>query len=534
MMSRQTYCRVEIVTPAFSGRDSETLVFDGAQGPLSGLMSVSVQTGMKFAANSFSLVFSPSNFEREPMSDRIPQNSLCTIRMGSSADRGSDDTVIIGLTSGPIETEVFTAAGPQRMVTIPGRGLESILAEVGIYYSKYLGNRSPAEIEAIDPELAPLTVPANAASRSSTMLSWSPHSYPAGIDPREALTRIWARYVVDVAGSVVNLRLGPDTKKLGMMLVAGNLTGSDPSIVEWAKNFATKIREAQASGTNVAEASDKALKDKCPIPSKWKTILPGIHIPTKTANPSSGSVLDIMECVTDPVFHEFFVRYTGKTAEIVFRPRPFRLPEQSTVGTQFNVDAILDGDLDDVNITTGDMRGQNQLRTGLPIHNLWQVVPAAGQIQGSDNIKAMASPRWSGGLYYSDFMRFGLRPFETTWPYDPADMYLTHSGATVAAAAEDQKKGLVATSERLSHILQAWEDPHPVMESGTLTVAGRAEFRPGTRLIWRGEDVNGRPDGRPLREFYLEGVSHSYEFASGGYNCQLRVTRGWAMEKDGI
>ena len=534
MSTRQTFCRVTIITPDLSwdGRPSRTLQWTGQPGgALDGLMSVSVQTSIHLGANGFSLQFAPRNFERESIADRVPTNSLVYINMGSSA-HDEDPTVLVGLSSEPTEVEVFTPGGPQRMITIPGRGLDSVLAEAGIYRNSALAGKGPAFLEQLAKNLQRVTGPSEDAELTGGKIaSWMGQLWFAGIDPREAIAKVLYYFVSSEETTIIDMGL-PGMRSLGDLLTVGGQTPRDPEVAAWVKKFSAAVEEAKRSGADQAKNMADAVKFACPIPEKWTLLTAGLALPVSNVNPAAGSILDIIHGAADPLFHELFAVHRDGRVEIMFGAKPFIDSEQEgpgTLGTQFNVERILEEEIETIQITTGDLVGQQSMRRGLPVSNLWHVLPGAGMANNATALRNLIMPEVSGQLNYSDFNRFGLRPKETTMPYMPGDFFgIT---ADVAKAAQVKINDTMDLVVFLNRTLKAWEDPHPFMWAGSLTVNGRAAFKPGIRLLWKGEDVNGRPDGRGLREFYVEGAHHTYQFANGAYNTQLQVTRGWQLSE---
>lgn len=80
---------------------------------------------------------------------------------------------------------------------------------------------------------------------------------------------------------------------------------------------------------------------------------------------------------------------------------------------------------------------------------------------------------------------------------------------------------LKAVALRLTKQLYRWFAPSPDFRSGSITVQGNPAYKIGTRLR---RTYLGRATAL-VQEFYIEGVSHSWE-AFGGYRTTLRVTRG--------
>lgn len=530
MTARATFCRVTIITPdlSWSGRPSRTLQWTGTRGDdLDTLVSVSVSTSLRLGGNSFSLQFAPRNFERQSVADLVPTNSLVYINMGAN-DRDEDPTVLVGLTSEPVETEAFTAGGPQRMIAIPGRGLDSVLAEAGIYRNAALATKGPAYIETLAKNLSRTTGPAQtAALTGGKIASWMGLMWHAGIDPREAIARVLYYFVSNEETTIIDMGL-PGMRTLGDIITAGGKTPRDPDVAAWAKSFAAAVEAAKKSGADQAKSMAAAVRLACPIPPAWTLLTPGLRLPVSNINPAAGSVLDIMQGAADPLFHELYAVHQQGRVDVMFGAKPFADPDDFSGGSQFNVERLFADEPETIEITTGDLVGQVSMRRGMPVSNLWHVLPGAGAANNSEALRNLIMPEVSGQQNLSDFNRFGLRPREVSMPYMPGDFFgIT---ADVAKEAGIKINGTQALVTYLNRTLKVWEDPHPFMWQGSLTMQGRASVKPGKRLLWRGEDVNKRPDGRRLREFYIEAASHTYQCVNGTFNTSVQVSRGWELE----
>jgi hypothetical protein len=114
--------------------------------------------------------------------------------------------------------------------------------------------------------------------------------------------------------------------------------------------------------------------------------------------------------------------------------------------------------------------------------------------------------------------KYGIRILEHLTPYIPA------LGPAEVAASEG--KGTLdswgALAERWEAIVAAWYGYGPELYAGTLTVQGSPRWNCGHRLLTLEE--------RGQREWYCEGVGHHYDYHTGQYISQLRVTRGWYLE----
>lgn len=144
----------------------------------------------------------------------------------------------------------------------------------------------------------------------------------------------------------------------------------------------------------------------------------------------------------------------------------------------------------------------------------------------------------------TSYLRFGYRPLVARSSVFP----LTREQREDPTYKADNT--FSAVSRTLTKLLYDWYAPSADFVAGSMTVQGHPAYRIGTRLqrtyLSRGDrrtevqvpvmvspdaPVAGEPQtvtmgGGPLvREFYIEGVSHSWQ-AFGTYTTTLRVTRG--------
>jgi hypothetical protein len=80
---------------------------------------------------------------------------------------------------------------------------------------------------------------------------------------------------------------------------------------------------------------------------------------------------------------------------------------------------------------------------------------------------------------------------------------------------------MLKTAQRWSAILAAWYDMGAELFAGTVTVRGHPAWNIGHRLT--SSDVLGD------WEAYIEGILHRYDFRTGRFLTQLRITRGWYL-----
>lgn len=494
---RQTWCKVKIVTPQLVDQDSRTYELDPKSprtSALHGLTSVSVEQTMT-GANTFQLTFAPERIEEgESWAALIPQYSLVFIEMGSSDEDGADPLVMIGLTSPGVESEHWQGSAPQRQVVIPGLGIERVLDEAGIYRAPWL------ELHSIEPELDRKVEDANNELLTHQPM-WALQLWQGAIDPREALLRILFYFLVDHKHAFVNLLL-PFPYRVRDLLVPGDYSDADVEAVRL-------LVDLPLVGQMVAR-----------IPSNWRMVDRRLKLFTHGMPPQS-TVAGYLHACLDLVFHEWFVRYQNGKARIHHRPKPFASRADADAAVRMGETLFADGvpDLATVTINSGDVM-QSQIVVGSqPIYNLFMAMPADGStLEGGRTWREAVRPEFCGRRSdHAYHGRYGLRPLEHTSPYINYD----HGMQDVAVATE--------ISRELNQVLKSWYDPQPLLRQGSLICLGRAAFRVGSRLVWDGADINGRSDGRWMREFYVEAVKHTYDFATGAFVSALTVTRGWQL-----
>lgn len=521
--TRSTWCRVQIVTPELrDGSRGAVYTWDGRRGELSGLLGVSVSVGLELGANRFSLRFSPERFGVDSWADRVPRYSVVFIEMGSSDETGSDPTVLVGITDPATEAESWQSGSPQRSITISGRGIDSILDDAGVWHAPYLElNRA-----AIPETLRRAVVTPYIEALLGTPM-WLRGLWGNDTDPREALVRILAFYLANTETTAVNLLL-PTPYSVRDLVTAGSITGKE------LDDSADAVFHATPTGVDdtvdlLGPGSSQA-PTLMPIPADWSIVDVRLRVFASTLHPAAGSVLSVLHQVFDPVFHELFVAYERPNiaapassgaqtprARIVHRVKPFlrsRPDPSADTASRFEPDAV-----ETVSITAGDIIAR-QMRHGMePVHNIFYVLPAHAGFFEQGSFKAQLAPAFCGDTGDHAYIgRYGVRPLEVSNPY-----------VAVNDRQTSDVPALIAISTTLADVLKAWHDPHPVMLTGTITVPGRASIRPGTRLLVLPADDGWSADLGPSREFYVEGVAHQYDFATGAWLTTANVSRGWTI-----
>lgn len=538
--TRITFCNVKIVTPDLPYLPTETYEWDSLSnvGSLGSLVAVNVSTSLNSLVNSFSLTFAPEDIDSGSWVERIPQYSLVFIEMGSDGNDGDDPTVMVGLTGPPAVSEDFGAM--QRQVTIPGRGIEAVLADAGIWLNPYL-DTTALEAGSLLDRIAGSFQIEMLTGRLMYARNIFAGSFPGDpnatadpvddIDPMKALIAILAYYLDNADTSIVNLVL-PSSYLLRRLLVPG-------------------------------EMGEESYLLRPPIvPASWSLVHPQLRMAQTSIQPRQGPILGIIEQVIDKTFHDFFIRYERKAARMYHRVKPFVRPlskaeaaaptrnENSLAGLRAALDEaqiILDrasqqasskvtvgvptpdglpaglgksqfapnqATVRTITVLKRDLMG-SQVRKGMqPIANAFTVFPGPLASLSNEAVKAYLPPVFSGRT--SDFSyagRYGIRPLEVQSPY-----------MMFEKGTETDLDFFRNLSLDLARTLQSWIDPHPEMRQGTIRALGRSEYRTGDRLLLVDEDGE-----RPTFEYHITGVSHSYSFADGAFVSSIDVERGWAI-----
>ena len=480
-----TFCHVTIVTPDLNRQTSQRFEWRSGSGELGTLIDVQVSLSVEQMPSTFNLTFAPHGIDgSESLADLIPEYSVAIIEMGRRGGRdGHDPTVMVGLTGRPQTSESYAGGAPQRQIKIPGRGIEAVLADARVWFAPYL-EANPAASAELDrvagaPFLESLT----------GRVMWANKIYGANIDPRRAALAILLYYLGSHESGVVNLLL-PSPYRIRDLLLPGN--------------FETRDLAAAIAAYTPGETPPGRL------PSDWTLADSRMRLATASLKPYPGSVLDICRSVIDLEFHEFFARYTEGQARLVFRSNPFQSRDAATSGrTLFEAQPTLET----IEIAMSDVLQRNLTHGVTPVYNAFFVVPGQSSIVQGQAFKAYVAPQFCGSKDDPAYIgRYGIRPLEHTTPY-----------IVVSRDGSDDQKDLAGLTKQLSSKLKAWYSPHPRMLTGTLSVLGRAEFRPGHRLL-------EHASGDRTREFYLRGVSHRYDFRTGAFVSTLDVTRGWSLE----
>ena len=501
-VTRGTFCHVVIVTPSIQGHTGEVFELNVGDAPQAGLLSVDVSLSLD-PPNTFTMVFAQTQFESAPWSEKIPQYSLVFIEMGSEGHLdGSDPTVMVGITGAPVESEHWGEGGPQRTITIGGRGIEAVLWDAAVWFAPFLEDHPELDAGALKWISGPFR------EQLTGRMIWAQRIYAKNIDPRQAIIQILIYYLSNHTGGFINLQL-PANYLIREMLVPGDYT---PAELAGLPLDADHLPRIPRDWTFIGSLLD------LPAP---------LLLPTASLHPQPGAVINLIYRVMDRQTHEFFVQYeAGRRARMIHRAKPFArgtgltdAPRLEEGQTGFADDAP---HLESVHVTSFDVVSRS-LRYGIdPIYNVFFVTPGQGAILANASFKAHVGPAVAFRETDRAFIgRWGVRPLEYVSPY----LVVSQEGTV-------DNRFLQRMSTAMNRMLYAWYEPHPNMRGGTLGMVGRAEFRPGKRLVWHGREYEGGPpDGRQTLEFYITGVRHRYDYARGAFRSDVQVTRGWPVRE---
>jgi hypothetical protein len=209
----------------------------------------------------------------------------------------------------------------------------------------------------------------------------------------------------------------------------------------------------------------------------------------------------------DPEFNELYADLLDANGQL---PAPGQTldPEESKMGVVLRMrpfpTAAVTGDfttspwaqLTPAEIAIQDIRQQNVARSGQQRINLFQVSPKILQQLTGQSVEVQV-PLWDP----ASIAKHGVLRYEVQSNYQSKDASLTR--------VEVQRE-----------ILRDWYCLNAYFRSGTIVLGtGRPDIRIGQRL-----NVYSAP--KTYRSYYVEGVSHRWQFGPG-IETILTVTRGW-------
>lgn len=248
--------------------------------------------------------------------------------------------------------------------------------------------------------------------------------------------------------------------------------------------------------------------------AQWNLFEDKVTVPNAVNTPFANSVWNFCHLFVDPLFQEFFTRVDEGKVKIYFRSKPF-LKKKVMTGTRFRDD---DPTCHTVELDPADLLASQLRRQSASIYNVFLILPM-------HNTTKLDTP---GALYQlfpvgmqdpddpSYVRRHGIRLLKHQSPYMSGML-------TVPGTPANQRWETIRTvSRRWATIASHWYGYAPELYAGVLTVRGSPRYTSGVRLLtW---------DDRGEREAYIEGVSHNYDWRTGQYVTQLRVTRMWYLD----
>jgi hypothetical protein len=246
----------------------------------------------------------------------------------------------------------------------------------------------------------------------------------------------------------------------------------------------------------------------------WTLFEKGVTVPIGPNTAFAGVVWNYLRVFIDRMFQEFFTRIEDGVCKIHFRAKPF-LQQPVTTGTRFRADDLTCQTLP---LSDADLLVWLPRRQSATVYNVFLVVPlgASTSLQ-SPSFKYEIAPTYLADPKDPSYIfRYGLRVLEHSSPY-------LNATQTVPDTPANASRGhVVDAAIRWGKILAAWYGAAPELYASRMTVRGSPSWNLGHRLLW--QEARGR------REGYIEGVSHSYDFRTGRYLTDLRVTRIWYLD----
>lgn len=220
----------------------------------------------------------------------------------------------------------------------------------------------------------------------------------------------------------------------------------------------------------------------------------------------------------DTTFQEFFTRVEGGIIKIHFRAKPFE-GKAATTGSRFRTNAPT------MQTFTYSRAAWEQIYLGSHlrrqtqnVYNSFLVLPMLVSTGLNDKGYEMkfhpvflAKPSDPSYL-----LKYGIRLLHDSTPY------LSAKQPDASNPTEHQQDLLIQRAHEWGQLAAAMYGLGPEMYYGGITVRGSPHWNIGHRLLYR--------DERGDREFYVEGVDHLYDFRTGRYITNLRVTRGWYID----
>jgi hypothetical protein len=249
----------------------------------------------------------------------------------------------------------------------------------------------------------------------------------------------------------------------------------------------------------------------------WTMFDVGVRMPIGHNTPYASTLWNYLKQFIDPVFQEFFTRVEGGVVKIFFRAKPF-LEADTFTGTRFIA-------TDPTCRTFGFTReaweaqylgGQTRRQTA-NVYNAFTILPLGATLMWQNASAALLfNPILIDDPHHPSYLaKFGLRVL-----YDESP-YISTKKLKSLDPTQDDLGYIKRVSVEWGKKATAWYELGPEMYAGVLTVLGDPTWNNGHRLLYA--------DARGDREGYIEGVDHSYDYRTGHYTTQLRVTRLWYL-----
>jgi hypothetical protein len=253
---------------------------------------------------------------------------------------------------------------------------------------------------------------------------------------------------------------------------------------------------------------------------RWSLFEDDVRVPITANTALAGSLWNYVHLFVDRLFQEFFTRIEDGVCAIHFRPKPF-LQTAVTTGTRFRSNDQMRQTLPTVEVDLdepGQLIALDVARDTTNVYNAFRIMP----LQANPFLKEPSFIYQTIPTILTDprdpsYVRnYGLRDMPHLSPY-------LSGMPTIPSTPENQKyEWVVETCKRWGQIAAAWYGVAPELYAGLLTVQGSPRYNCGIRLLTR--------DDRGEREFYVEGVDHTFDFRTGRYVTTMRVTRGWYLD----
>lgn len=250
---------------------------------------------------------------------------------------------------------------------------------------------------------------------------------------------------------------------------------------------------------------------------EWSLFDEGLQVRVGENTPYALTLWHFLGQFVDGYFQEFFTRVERGKVTIHFRAKPF-LHDPLKAGSRFRSDVRT---LQSFTYTQEEWEAiyvsSHLRRQAQNVYNTFLVIPRlASTSRSAPGFEWKFFPIFLNNPEDPSYLlKYGIRLLRDDTPY------LTTKVTGQSDPTNHQHEMQVRRAHLWSKILAAWYGLGSEMYQGVITVLGSPRWNIGHRLQIR--------DERGEREFYIEGVAHSYDFRTGRYLTQLRVTRGWYL-----